>query len=187
MKASGIGVGIEKGERGSPPPQPWNHDQLDEGAHFRPWACARRGRGGVTQPEGSLRKRMRCSWLVDWPVYPRLRRTMGASTRWCNDRRSTIHTALTTHRPAGAPSILSRRPKVTTARRSSPPRQSRRRAARARPTRSIGHASQHRPATSHTSRPIAALGPRWRWMSGLSPGRSGNTHDNSSSLPQSAM
>jgi hypothetical protein len=34
----------------------------------------------VKQPEGSLRERVRYSSLVDWPVYPRLRRTMEAST-----------------------------------------------------------------------------------------------------------
>ena len=27
-------------------------------------------------PEGRLRERVRCSSLVDWPIYPRLRRTM---------------------------------------------------------------------------------------------------------------
>ena len=31
--------------------------------------------GGVKQ--GSLRERVRCSSLVDWPVYPRLKRSMG--------------------------------------------------------------------------------------------------------------
>ena len=30
--------------------------------------------------EGSLRERVRCSSLVDWPVYPRLRRTMLTTT-----------------------------------------------------------------------------------------------------------
>ena len=29
--------------------------------------------------EGSLRERVRCSSLVDWPVYPRLKGTMRAS------------------------------------------------------------------------------------------------------------
>ena len=29
--------------------------------------------------EGSGRERVRCSSLVDWPVYPRLRRTMRGS------------------------------------------------------------------------------------------------------------
>jgi hypothetical protein len=42
--------------------------------------------------EGSLRQRVRCSSLVDWPVYPRLRRTMRASTRsrkWAHAARRT--------------------------------------------------------------------------------------------------
>ena len=30
----------------------------------------------MKQVEGSLRERVRCSTLVDWPVYPRLRRTI---------------------------------------------------------------------------------------------------------------
>jgi hypothetical protein len=30
----------------------------------------------VKQPEGILRERVRCSSLVDWPVYPRFKRTM---------------------------------------------------------------------------------------------------------------
>ena len=33
----------------------------------------------MKQVEGSLRERVRCSSLVDWPVYPRLRRTMEAA------------------------------------------------------------------------------------------------------------
>ena len=31
----------------------------------------RRDSGGVKQPEGGLRERMRCSSLVDWPAYAR--------------------------------------------------------------------------------------------------------------------
>ena len=34
--------------------------------------------------EGSLRERVRCSSLVDWPVYPRLGRTMKMSQRTGN-------------------------------------------------------------------------------------------------------
>jgi hypothetical protein len=34
----------------------------------------------MKQVEGSLRERVRCSSLVDWPVYPRLRPTMLTTT-----------------------------------------------------------------------------------------------------------
>ena len=44
-------------------------------------ACARRG-CRRSEIEASLRERVRCSSLVDWPVYPRLRGTMqGSSVR----------------------------------------------------------------------------------------------------------
>jgi hypothetical protein len=52
------------------------------------------GLPGVNQPERSLRERVRCSLLVDWPVYPRLIRTLWASTPSHNPR----HAAPSQHR-----------------------------------------------------------------------------------------
>jgi TolB-like protein/class 3 adenylate cyclase/Flp pilus assembly protein TadD len=44
-----------------------------------------------SKSEGSLRERVRCSPLVDWPVYPRLRGTMQASTRARNASACGLH------------------------------------------------------------------------------------------------
>jgi hypothetical protein len=64
----------------------------DAGAHAESSGHIRRpaqggAAGGAKQLEGSLRERVRCSSLVDWPVYPRRRRTMEASSRSRNSAR----------------------------------------------------------------------------------------------------
>ena len=55
----------------------WMIDHTPESSGRCSTASARRGcRRNEASLKAALRERVRCSSLVDWPVYPRLRRTM---------------------------------------------------------------------------------------------------------------
>ena len=54
------------------------------------WHAQGGAAGAVKQLERRLWERVRCPSLVDWPVYPRLRRTMRASSRSRKPRATTV-------------------------------------------------------------------------------------------------